>query len=86
MTSKMKEITYEELSTLPKDAYKLIDKFVASVDAPVCVAGSINSYERLDEIKKINPASFTIGSAFFNQCFGSDFGAQIDTVCSYMEQ
>ena len=50
------------------------------------VAGSINSYERLDEIKKINPASFTIGSAFFNQCFGSDFGAQIDTVCSYMEQ
>ncbi|MBQ2580097.1 MAG: hypothetical protein II574_00555 [Ruminococcus sp.] len=68
------------------DAYKLIDKFVASVDAPVCVAGSINSYERLDEIKRINPASFTIGSAFFNKCFGSDFSTQIDTVCSYMEQ
>ena len=68
------------------NAYKLIDKFVASVDAPVCVAGSINSYDRLDEIKKIHPASFTIGSAFFNNCFGSDFSRQIDKVCEYMEQ
>ena len=68
------------------NAYKLIDKFVASVDTPVCVAGSINSYDRLDEIKKIHPASFTIGSAFFNNCFGSDFSRQIDKVCEYMEQ
>lgn len=68
------------------NAYKLIDKFVASVNAPVCVAGNINSFDRLDEIKKINPASFTIGSAFFNNCFGGDFSRQIDKVCEYMEQ
>ncbi len=68
------------------DALGLIRKFVASVDAPVCVAGSINSFEILDEIKKISPRAFTIGSAFFNKCFGESFGAQIDTVCDYMEQ
>lgn len=68
------------------DAYALIEKFISSVDAPVCVAGSINSYERLDEIKKINPDSFTIGSAFFNHCFGDNFADQIETVCKYMEQ
>ena len=68
------------------DAYALIEKFISSVDSPVCVAGSINSYERLDEIKKINPDSFTIGSAFFNHCFGDSFADQIETVCRYMEQ
>ena len=68
------------------DAYKLIDKFVSSVNAPVCVAGSINSFERLDEIKQINPRAFTIGSAFFNNCFGNDFNMQINEVCKYMEQ
>ena len=68
------------------DAYALIEKFISSVDSPVCVAGSINSYERLDEIKKINPDSFTIGSAFFNHCFGDNFADQIETVCKYMEQ
>ncbi len=67
------------------DAYKLIDRFVSSVDAPVCVAGSINSYERLDEIKRIKPDAFTIGSAFFNNCFGDDLNSQIEAVCRYME-
>ena len=68
------------------NAVELIEKFVSRVDAPVCVAGSINSYERLDEIKKISPTAFTIGSAFFNNCFGDDFSRQIDTVYDYMEQ
>ena len=68
------------------DAFRLIDEFVSSIDAPVCVAGSINSYDRLDEIKRISPRAFTIGSAFFNKCFGESFGMQIDTVCDYMEQ
>lgn len=68
------------------DASKLIERFVNEVDAPVCVAGSVNSYERLDEIKKISPWSFTIGSAFFEKVFGEDFAEQINTVCDYMAE
>lgn len=68
------------------DAAKLIERFVSEVDAPVCVAGSINTYERLDEIKRIRPRAFTIGSAFFNNCFGGDFCRQINAVCDHMEQ
>ena len=34
------------------DAAKLNKDFVSRVDVPVCIAGSIDSYERLDEIKK----------------------------------
>lgn len=68
------------------DASKLIERFVNEVDAPVCVAGSVNSYERLDEIKKISPWSFTIGGAFFEKVFGEDFAEQINTVCDYMAE
>ncbi len=60
--------------------------FVASVSAPVCLAGSINSYERLDEVKEAAPWSFTIGSAFFDNRFGGSFAEQIDKVCDYMLQ
>lgn len=67
------------------DAKELIDDFVSGVNAPVCVAGSVNSFERLDEIKRINPAAFTIGSGFFDKCFGDDICQQINTVCEYME-
>lgn len=68
------------------DAVKLIDRLVNELDAPVCVAGSVDSFERLDEIKKINPWSFTIGSAFFDKKFGNDFSEQIDTVCDYIAE
>ena len=60
--------------------------FVSSVSAPVCLAGSINSYERLDEVKEAAPWSFTIGSAFFDNRFGGSFAEQIDKVCDYMLQ
>ena len=60
-------------------------KFVSQVNAPVCIAGSINSYKRLDEIKSISPAAFTIGSAFFENRFGTDICEQINTVCDYIK-
>ena len=66
------------------DAEELIKRFVKGVNAPVCVAGSVNSYERLDEIKSFSPWSFTIGSAFFENKFGSDFCEQINNVCDYI--
>ena len=46
------------------NAVELNERFVLEVNAPVCIAGSVNGYERLDELKNINPWSFTIGSAF----------------------
>lgn len=68
------------------DAKELIRRFVQEVHAPVCVAGSVNSFTRLDDLKEISPWSFTIGSAFFDHKFGDTFAGQIDTVCDYMEQ
>ena len=68
------------------DAVELNDAFVKSVNAPVCIAGSIDSFSRLDEVKKANPWAFTIGSAFFDNKFGGSFREQIDAVCDYMNQ
>lgn len=66
------------------DAAVLNKMFVQKVDAPVCIAGSINSYKRLEEVRDANPWTFTIGSAFFENQFGEDFREQIDKVCDYM--
>lgn len=64
---------------------ELNKKIVEKINAPVCIAGSINSYQRLDEIKEANPWSFTIGGAFFENKFGEDFEKQINSVCNYIE-
>lgn len=66
------------------DAVKLNQEFVSRVDAPVCIAGSINSYKRLEELKAAAPWAFTIGGAFFENKFGETFKEQIDSVCNYM--
>lgn len=66
----------------PEAPAKLIRDFVAGIDAPVCVAGSVNSYARLEEVKTAAPWAFTIGGAFFDGCFGGDFARQIEKVLS----
>ena len=68
------------------DAVKLNKKIVANVNGPVCIAGSINSYERLKEIKDANPWAFTIGGAFFENKFNDTFSNQIDKVCNYVKE
>lgn len=67
------------------DAAALNRAFIAAVHAPICLAGSVNSFARLDEIKAAGTAYFTIGSAFFAHAFGGDIADQINTVCDYME-
>lgn len=69
-----------------QDASLLIKRFVSEVPAPVCIAGSINSYSRLKEIKESAPWAFTIGGAFFENTFGDSFGSQLDNVCRYIDQ
>ncbi|MBR1562703.1 MAG: hypothetical protein IJ645_05810 [Ruminococcus sp.] len=66
------------------DAVELNKRFVQEIDAPVCIAGSINSYQRLDEILDADPWSFTIGSAFFENKFEGTFKEQINKVCDYI--
>ena len=68
------------------DAVLLNKRFVEEVNAPVCIAGSVNSYQRLDELKEDNPWAFTIGGAFFEQKFGDEFPQQIDRVCDYINR
>lgn len=62
------------------DAKALNDAIVKGIEAPVCLAGSIDSLQRLDEVGDTNPWGFTIGSAFFNHRFGDDIHSQIQTV------
>lgn len=66
------------------DAVALNSAFVKQVPAPVCLAGSVNSYGRLAEVKAANPWSFTIGGAFFEGRFGGTMAQQIDKVCAFM--
>ena len=68
------------------DAEKLIASFVQHLDAPVCIAGSVNSKQRLSFIKETAPFAFTIGSAFFDHCFGESIRNQIDDVCTFMQE
>lgn len=67
-----------------EDAFALNRAFVSQVPAPVCIAGSINSFQRLDEIKTVAPWAFTIGGAFFENRFGESFTEQINRVCDYV--
>ena len=69
------------------DAVALNKGFVRAMSelgVPVCLAGSVNSVQRLDEVKDAAPWAFTIGGAFFEHAFGKDIATQIDKVCEYM--
>ena len=68
------------------DAAKLNRALIDKVNTPVCLAGSINSYRRLDEVKEAAPWAFTIGSAFFEKQFGDSMAEQIENVCRYLNK
>lgn len=68
------------------DCVKLNRELVKSARIPVCLAGSIDSTERLDEVIAANPFAFTVGSAFFEGKFGSDISEQIQFVIDYINK
>lgn len=70
------------------DAEKLAREFLNAVDLPVVIAGSIDSFSRLDRVRELNPWAFTIGTAFFDRRFvpNASFGAQIQAVLRYLER
>jgi hypothetical protein len=65
-----------------------IKKLIQAVKIPVVVAGSIDSYERLDKMKELDPFGFTIGSAFFSKKFvsGGSFRQQMEAVIAYLKK
>lgn len=66
------------------EPYCLSKRVVAEADVPLCLAGGINSYEILAQVKEISPWAFTIGSAFFEKRFGETFKEQIENVYNYI--
>lgn len=66
------------------NAEQLISEMISKTGLPICVAGSIDSYERLQFVKDTQPWAFTIGSAFFEQKFGSSIAEQINKVCDFI--
>lgn len=67
------------------DAVALNRALCESLPGRVCIAGSIDSYQRLDEVKEAGAALFTIGGAFFENKFADTFAGQIDKVCNYLK-
>jgi hypothetical protein len=70
------------------DGEKLAYEFCEAVDAQICIAGSINSFARIDTMFKISPWTFTMGSALFEKAFvpGGSFRENLQAVVSYMEE
>lgn len=68
------------------DAVKLNRNFVEKTTVPVVLAGSVNGYQRLDEVKEADPWAFTIGGAFFENKFDGTFAEQIDKVVDYINK
>lgn len=54
------------------DAPKLLRKVVEAVSVPIVSAGSIDSYDRIAEVRDTGAESFTIGTAFFEKRFIPD--------------
>ena len=69
------------------DGQKLAYDFCAAVDAKVCIAGSISSFERIDVMFDIGPYSFTMGTALFDKKFVKDgnFRENLIAVSDYMK-
>ncbi|MDY3079066.1 MAG: hypothetical protein SOR56_02470 [Oscillospiraceae bacterium] len=68
------------------DGEKLAREFCAAVDAKICIAGSISSYERIDTMFDIGPWTFTMGSALFDKNFipSGSFYENLEAVANYM--
>jgi hypothetical protein len=68
------------------DPAQLGDGFLSKVPAPVVITGSVNSRRRLDQIRRLSPWGITVGSALFDDVFGSGtFGAGLSWMRQYLD-
>ena len=70
------------------DPEELMEQFLREVTVPVVIAGSIDSFARLDKMKELQPWGFTIGTAFFEHQFveQESFRSQMEAVIQYMQK
>ncbi len=70
------------------DCEELAKQLIDTIKKPIVLAGSINSFERINKVKELNPWGFTIGSAFFDKKFvkNSSFREQVDSVAQYISK
>ena len=68
------------------DCEELARSVIPSVKIPVVIAGSIDSYQRLDKVEELNPWAFTIGTALFDKKFTNkgEFRDQLKQVLAYI--
>jgi NAD(P)H-dependent flavin oxidoreductase YrpB (nitropropane dioxygenase family) len=66
---------------------ELLNKTVEKLNVPVIVAGSIKTFEQIEELKRKNVWAFTIGSAIFEKQFSKEKSIkdQISTVLSKLK-
>ncbi|MBQ6650871.1 MAG: hypothetical protein IJM67_06410 [Atopobiaceae bacterium] len=75
---------YRYLGGEPEELLRALDD---ATEMPFRIAGSINSYERLDFVKSLkNLTGFTIGGAFFENKFGETFAENVTEVCEYLKK
>ena len=69
------------------DPEVMIRAFLAKTPLPTCVAGSIGSEERLNIVRDMDPAYFTMGSALFAGNFVKDgtFAENLSYVAGYLK-
>ena len=70
------------------EASHLLKEVVAATKIPVVSAGSIASFERIQEVWDAGAWGFTIGSAFFDQQFvpNGSFEENVSAVCNWLEE
>jgi hypothetical protein len=70
------------------DAAQLLKRVVEETNIPIVSAGSIASFERINEVWNAGAWGFTIGSAFFEKKFVPDgsFEENVWAVCNWLEQ
>jgi len=70
------------------EASYLLKQVVEATNIPIVSAGSIASFERINEVWDSGAWGFTIGSAFFDQKFVQDgsFEENVLVVCNWLEE
>jgi hypothetical protein len=70
------------------DAAQLLKRVVEATHIPIVSAGSIASFERINEVWDAGAWGFTIGSAFFEKKFvpNGAFEENVWAVCDWLEQ
>jgi hypothetical protein len=62
------------------DVPALVRQVLDTVDVPVIAAGSVDSFDRIAELARLDVWGFTVGSAIFDHRFGDGVAAQVQAI------